>query len=487
MHTLQLKLNTTASDRKELEKRFRMMNKCHNVLVKHAINMLHGLERNPEYRTLKERYCTLLRKEKLSKAENAEKRALSKQMTQVRNEMGCSEYGLINYIKPWGKRNGRCLQSQPIQIEASRVWHGVERVLFGNGEQLHFKKLEDMTTIGGKSNLNGVRFDKEPMAVKYNGLIMPVKLSNNPKDRSYVKKSLDSKIKYCELKRMMFPNGWHYYVIIVMDDDAPKKLSCPENGTGGVDIGTSTVAVVTDNQAVLEELAPAVNEYNRRITKLQRSLDRSKRAANPNKYNEDGTIKKGNRDKWVYSKNYRKKRRQLRSLFRQKSAYIKQSHERLCNHLLRDTNTYYVEQMNFAGLAKRAKTTKRPNGKKKRFGKSLNNRAPASFVATLKRKCEQYGGWVHKVNTRVFKASQFHHDTGEYIRHSLSERTKTIEGYTVQRDLYSAFLLKNSDPDGLSPMIEQCNKTFESFLDLQDSLVVSMRLNGISNKACFGF
>lgn len=129
MHTLQFKLNTTASDRKGLEKRFRMMNQCHNVLVKHAINILHGLDRNPEYRMRKDQYCTLLRKEKLSKAKQAEKRALSKQMKQIRNEMGCSEYGLQDYIKPWGKRNGGCLQSQPIQVEASRVWHGVERVL----------------------------------------------------------------------------------------------------------------------------------------------------------------------------------------------------------------------------------------------------------------------------------------------------------------------------------------------------------------------
>ena len=44
-----------------------------------------------------------------------------------------------------------------------KEWCGVERCLFGNGKELHFKKLMDFDTIGGKSNKNGARFDLDAM------------------------------------------------------------------------------------------------------------------------------------------------------------------------------------------------------------------------------------------------------------------------------------------------------------------------------------
>ena len=489
MHTLRLKLITTESDRAELEKRFAAMCKCHNVLVKRAVKLLNRLDHDKEYQKMKTEYVRLLKKEKLSEQETVRKEELSGQMMEFRLSIGLGEHELQDYIKPWVKRNGQCLQSQPVQKEASRVWSGVKKVLFGNGKKLHFKKNRDFSTIGGKSSKNGVRFDRQEMKVTYNGLVMPVKLPRRPKDRDYVMKSLESKIKYCELKRLMFPNGWHYYVIIVMDDEAPKKACHPDadKGSAGLDIGTSTAAVVTDHQVILEELAPEVKTYNRKIARLQKSMDRSKRDMNPEKFNPDGTINQANKDRWIWSASCLKKRNRMKSLYRKKAAYIKESHEKLCNILIQDNHVFYVEQMSFAGLARRAKQTKKPNGKKKRFGRSMNNRAPASFVSILERKCRQHGGKLVRVKTKQFKASQFHHDTGEYVKDPLSKRNKTIENHVVQRDLYSAFLLKNSNKAGTKPDIQKCRRTFSSFIDMHDYAIETMKQNHISKKSCFGF
>ena len=65
--------------------------------------------------------------------------------------------------KVCGKQFSKLLSSQQVQAEADRVWCGVERCLFGNGKELHFKKLMDFDTIGGKSNKNGARFDLDAM------------------------------------------------------------------------------------------------------------------------------------------------------------------------------------------------------------------------------------------------------------------------------------------------------------------------------------
>ena len=43
-------------------------------------------------------------------------------------------------------------------------------------------------------------------------------------------------------------------------------------------------------------------EKEKRI--LMRKMDRSRRVTNPNKYNPDGTIKQGNKEKWIRSKRF---------------------------------------------------------------------------------------------------------------------------------------------------------------------------------------
>ena len=54
----------------------------------------------------------------------------------------------------------------------------VERCLFGNGKELHFKKLMDFDTIGGKSNKNGARFDPDAMYVNWRLDFLKCKLSS---------------------------------------------------------------------------------------------------------------------------------------------------------------------------------------------------------------------------------------------------------------------------------------------------------------------
>ena len=153
---------------------------------------------------------------------------------------------------------------------------------------------------------------------------------------------------------------------------------------------------------------------------------------------------------------YLKNRDLLKTLYRKKSAYIKQSHEEMIKELIRDSSFFVVEKMSFRGLQKKAKKTERSEKtsdirqkdgttkqihkykRKKRFGKSLNNRAPAEFIEILTKKAELYGGAVYKVDTMKFKASQYDHVSDTYTKHSIHDRERNIDGNTVQRDLYSA-------------------------------------------------
>lgn len=506
MHTVRLLLKTTEYDKQVIDKRFRAIAHIHNITVKRAKYLLRKLEVDKEYQVCLSEYKEINKKNKLSSTDKKRKAELSKQMSTMRLDLELSEYGLQSYIKICGKQFSKYLSSQQIQKEATRVWKGVEKVLFDKGENIHYKKRSNFTTISGKTNTNGVKFDKESLSIEWIGLNIKCKLPKKSKD--YILESLDNDISYCEIERKMFPNGWHYYAIVYLKGDAPKKMNIATSSDNitGLDIGTSSVATVSDTKMTLRELAPKCKDYNKKIQKLQYHMDISKRNTNPHKYNANGTVKKNNKEPWVFSKTYLKNRCKLRSLYRQKSAYIKQSHEEYCNELIKDSVNFIVETINFKALQKKSKNIERSNKasnvkqkdgsvkqiykfkKKKRFGKSLNNRAPALLIATLERKCNQYGGQLQKVNTQKFRASQYDHTIDDYIKKDLSERIfKLADGSEVQRDLYSAFLLKNSNTKLDAPDRLKCLYEFNRFLDMQNKLIETMKQDNISMKTCFGF
>ena len=125
--------------------------------------------------------------------------------------------------------------------------------------------------------------------------------------------------------------------------------------------------------------------------------------------------------------------------------------------------------------------------RKKRFGRSINRRAPARFLLELERKVEAVGGVYAEVDTKEFKASQYNHVTDTYEKIPLSQREKEIGNRKVQRDLYSAFLIRNADLDFKHPDREKCEYEFEYFADMQDQLILKMKESGLSMRQCFGF
>lgn len=291
-----------------------------------------------------------------------------------------------------------------------------------------------------------------------------------------------------------------------MKGEAPKKVE-PGKSVMGIDEGTSTVAAVSGDAVFLEELAPQCVDYNKEITKLQRQIDVSTRKTNPDKFNEDGTCRKrsGWKEKhWTFSKNCLRKKAKLRELYRRKSAYAKCRHENLLNRMIQSASSFVNEPMEFSALAKRSKKTERQDKlsevkkkdgsvkivrkykRKKRFGKSVNDRSPALFQTRLKQKCVQYGLAYMETDKWKYRASQYDHGLDAYIKVELSRRFKTVAGQVVQRDLYSAFLQScMGTPE--KPDREKCLQLFGQFVKMQAELIMKMKASGQSRPACFGF
>ena len=514
MHTLKLILKPTKEERRILEKRFRLLCRGHNVIVKHAKKLLAKLRENKEYQAWLEEYKTI--KDKEDEASKTRKKELSDKMTEIRESIGLTKAGLQAYAKVFQKNYKHHISSQMMQKESDRVWEGVEEVIFGNGKDIHFKKHEDMHSLPSKSTKNGIRYydeehydmpdgfkPKHKKGVEFLGLDIRVKWGKKEEKDDYKKESIEGRIKYATLTREMFPTGWHYYVVLTIEGPAPKKLTLGK-GTMGGDHGPSTIAVESNEMLMLETLSPDCAKYNDEITRLQRKIDKSTRLSNPDNYNEDGTIKKGKK-RWKYSKTCLKDKRRLKTLLRKKADYTRHEHNERANRIVSSCDTYVYEEMNFKALAKRSKNTERQDKptdirqkdgtikkvrkykRRKRFGKSILDRSPGYQVTAIEQKMKQYGGTFLRTDTAKVKASQYNHADDTHVKPSLSERMKEVGGHRVQRDLYSAFITRHAAKTLVNADRESCIKDFDNFIKLHDKLIAEIKAKGEARPASFGF
>ena len=326
--------------------------------------------------------------------------------------------------------------------------------------------------------------------ILWNGLKIPVVIDY---DNDYEYQAMQSKICYNRIIRKYIRNKYKYYVQIVFKGNPPIKLIAETGeikhymGTGdvGLDIGTRTIAISSQSDVKILELADRIQNIEDQKKKLLRKIDRSRRATNPENYNEDGTIKKHGNKKvlWNQSNHCIKYQNELKELYRKQADIRKYQHECLANYIISLGNKVYVEKMNFAGLQKRAKKTEKNDKgrfkRKKRFGKSLANKAPSMLLTIIDRKLRYYGEKLIEINTSEARASQFNHFDGTYKKKSLSQRWNDFDGLKIQRDMYSAFLIMNINDNLKSFNIDKCNERFENFYRLHNLEVE--RLKGKKN------
>ena len=491
-YSLELKLNTKkASDCRYLENYFREVAKISNTVRRFAMRRIECLKRDKNYRDLLAQYIKLI---KLDKGE--EKEAVSKKLSAVVWSYGLTKFHLQKTALNL-RKNLRYVHSDVYQKICDQVWRGVEKVLYADGKRLHFKKWDDFLSFKGKKNTTGIIYQDGKVYINCTpkrpkgGIILSVKLPNNKNSDhwNYETRCLCDPTKYCRIVRKKFSSGWCYYVQLIQKGIPPQKHV---RGTGriGIDIGASTVATVSETACHLDVLGDSVETKEKEIKRLQRKMDRSRRATNPQYYNEDGTIKKGKK-RWSYSHHYKRLRDQLKAMRRKRAAALKQWQEIYANRLLEEGDEVYVEDMRFKALQKRKKKTeKKKNGRfksKKRFGKSIGNHAPAQFLTIVKRKLDQTGGKYHEVNTRKFKASQYDYVTDTYTRKKLTKRHHRSNGELVQRDLYSAFLLMNSDKNLEHADRNLCLLHYPSFKKLHDQCIEEIIASDRHIPASFGF
>ncbi|NFH40742.1 transposase [Clostridium sporogenes] len=459
-YVLTLPLKTTISDISALEKYFELSRKYYNAILGKLNNRVKIMQESREFNKLRK---LPEGKERTNAFKNLEKKyglrgtAINKLITSLRTK----------------SKDFKVLGSHiTIQLQL-RAMQSINKVRFEDGKQIHFIRYNEMTSIQGSNNEQSIRY--RDGIVEFKNLRLPVIIKNND---VYAQKAIQDRVKFCRILRRFSKNKTKYYVQLCLEGIPPKKKHELGKGEVGLDIGTQTIAIVSDNITKLLELAPSINRIDKEKRVSLRKLDRQRRANNPNKYNKDGTIKKGNRDKWVKSNNYLKTQSKLRDIQRRISNKRKQEHDKLANYILSLGNIIKVETMNYKGLQKRNKNTEKNNKgkfkKKKRFGKSLSNKSPSMLLTILNKKLKYNNEKLYKIDTKKCKASQYNHFTDKYNKKELKDRWN--KDINIQRDLYSAFLIMNTVGKKLDKIDrDKCIEAYDNFKILHDKEISRLK------------
>ena len=416
-----------------------------------------------------------------------------KQINDIRKQYGMSEYSFHSDVVKIRHHFKNNIDSYTAQKIATELWKSYEKLFYGNGRKVYYKKYEELNSLEGKSNKSGIRFKENK--IYWLNLEMPVIINYN---NYYEYQAMQSKICYNRIVRKYVKSKYKYYVQIVFKGTPPTKINNNTgeikhnigNGDVGLDIGTQTIAISSQTDVKLLELADKVQNIENQKQRLLRKMDRSRRATNPDNYNEDGAIKKQGNKKFVWNKSnhYIKYQNKLKNLYRKQADIRKYQHECLANYIISLGNKVYVEKMNFAGLQKRSKNTEKNDKgkfkKKKRFGKSLANKAPSMLLTIINRKLNYFGEKLIEINTFEAKASQFNHFDKKYTKKFLNKRWNDFNGIKIQTDIYSAFLIMNINDNLKSFDLKKCNERFYNFYKLHNIEV--NRLIGKKNLSSMG-
>jgi hypothetical protein len=376
----------------------------------------------------------------------------------LRQQYGFTEAGLHEAVKSlrvcWIADH---IESVLAQTLATRAYRALNRVCLGQARRVRCKSRgRGLSSIENKRNDTGLRFVLQKPEAGHQGHLVwnqeRLHVLIDWKD-PVVSHSLAQRIKFARLIRRPASSsqaqgadatGSRYFVQLALAGSPYHK---PEHTVGtdivGLDMGPSTAAIVPRQApARLEVLAEQLAPQEKQMRRLQRQMDRQRRAANPQHYDEKGRLKKRGKGapSWKQSKGYQANRRRKATKESKLAAHRKSLHGRLAHEIMAVGTTIFTEKLSYKGW-------------QKQYGKSVGLRAPGMFIDQLKRTVASTGGTLHAVPTRSTKLSQFCHGCGQTLKKTLSQRWHQCNCGVgpVQRDLYSAFLAAYLDPADFTP------------------------------------
>lgn len=430
---IELPLIVDSGQEKELLSRFQSARQLYNALLGEAEKRRNLLKKSSAYQ------------EALNTSRN-NKKTRNILFKKARQEYRYTEYDLQALATIISKGAGWIadkLDSNTQQTLATRAFRASERVLLSKAKKVRYKVPNRFRSVEGKTNKQGIRW-KDDNVIWGSLKLRPV-ITNDP----VILHGLNSRIKLVRILWRELNGKRRWYAQLVCEGISYQKpANYVSDGLIGLDLNVNCIAFVGDEEAGLLPFAENVPSYSKEIKTLQRKMERSRRANNPDNYHPDtegrrgrkSVIKKGKNKKgkraWKNSQSYLRTARKKREIERKRKAYARTKNRQLVNEILRHGNRIKTERVSVKSW-------------QRRYGKAISAKSPSFVESELRRKAESAGGSFTRFSTQRTALSQTHLD-GTRIKKSLSVRVHhDVTGIPAHhRDLFSAFLSRYVNDDG---------------------------------------
>jgi len=462
---LELPLHTKPVQESTILVRLDTGRQLYNACLGECLNRLDLIQQSKEYQEI----------QKLPKTINGEpNKERTEAFKQLNKKYTFTDYDIQHYATgirdSWIKEH---INTHIAQKIATRAFKAVQKKAFGIAKGVRFKGKNQFDSLEGKNNETGMIFRNSTLS--WSGLEIPCIIDTKNDLISY---GLNHRIKYCRIVRRKINGKNRFYLQLILEGTSYQN---PDNKIGteelGLDVGPSTIAIVGDTKAELKQFCSELLPDQKKKRKLQRKLDRSRRATNPDNYNENGTVKKSKGSKnWKKSNRYKSTIFKLSETDRILAAYRKSLHGKDINEIIAMGTRIQTEDVSYKAW-------------QKMFGKSIGIRAPSMFISSLKRKAENAGGYMIEFPTQTTKLSQTCHICEEAVKKPLSQRWHICCGIEMQRDLYAAYLAKCVDVNTGTLDIVKANQLWRGMEPILSDAVSRVKQTAIG-KACpasFGF
>jgi putative transposase len=485
-------LHTTSADENTLDKRLDACRNIYNAMLQVMLALLHKMRQDPDWRIAS--HMPYKTKEE-QKVRNAAFQTIKDRYDW--NDERFQQLARQHRDACW---IGDHIGSHDCQSTVTRAFSAVEAYMFKTKGKPRFKTRSRFRSIEGKSNKAIIIYKQKPNhTIHYGRLTLPMRLKRRDK-KKWQAQALERRTKYCRVIKRTIKGRTRWFVQLVQEG-LPPQIHSTGTDTVGLDLGPSSIAIVSSTEADLQPLCPTITHPWKKLRRIERAMDRSRRATNPECYDakgrwiklpktkkkqkvatvktkairtsqhtrleishgveakQDSTPTRASKPKKVPKKvikaktakihtqkrkiqcssRYKKLRIQKQETERCLAAERKRSHGELQNQILRQGTTVKTEKVSYRAW-------------QKNYGRSVKVRAPGMFIEGLTRKAESAGGQVLEINTRTTKLSQYDHTTDDCVKKKLSQRWHIFrDGVThpVQRDIYSAFLAQHCDADTL--------------------------------------
>ena len=229
--------------------------------------------------------------------------------------------------------------------------------------------------------------------------------------------------------RITYKQG-HWWLSVQVEVEA--EIPEPKPESIGVDLGIKYLAVTSDG--VLYENPKALTREENRLRRLQRKLDRQRRANNPDHFNPDGTFKKGVKTEWATSGKMRRTEQAITKLHARVANIRREAAHELTTEIATTYGIIGLEDLNIKGMMK--------NGK---LSKAISDAALYEKRRQLEYKATWNGGLAVPID-RWFPSSKMCSGCGESNAElTLSTRQWTCEncGQDNHRDGNAAINIRN--------------------------------------------